>query len=342
MIRYLNQEEKRLSRPLWKQVFFEDSESFLDYYYSEKTKDNQILTAWRGEILAAMLHRNPYRVMVKDQVWNADYIAGVATRPDCRHQGLMRRLLERSLSDLYVEEMGFCFLVPADPAIYTPFGFTYICNLPVQSLNEAGKMQLVPRLVRENAKDYETAARFARELLKKDYEVFALRDEDYYRSLTREVRSDNGDLKLLFLKGNRAAGVWAYYGEGEKTRRELLCLPEYLEDAAPPRPNAMGRIVHLERFVSAICLKESCPVPEMTLLLEVQDDFIPRNSGIFEWRLDHGSSSLIRVSGEGGAVPAISVGIGRLASWLFGYESLTGEHAEWIQTLNGVYFDEIS
>ena len=39
-IRKLEDEEKGRTRRLYEEVFSEDSPSFVDYYYTEKTKDN--------------------------------------------------------------------------------------------------------------------------------------------------------------------------------------------------------------------------------------------------------------------------------------------------------------
>lgn len=43
MIRYLRQEEKSRTFPLWREAFYQDSEAFLEYYYREKARDNRIL-----------------------------------------------------------------------------------------------------------------------------------------------------------------------------------------------------------------------------------------------------------------------------------------------------------
>ena len=42
MIRKLEQEEHKKTRKLWEEIFCEDSKKFLDYYYSVKTKENEI------------------------------------------------------------------------------------------------------------------------------------------------------------------------------------------------------------------------------------------------------------------------------------------------------------
>ena len=49
MIKYLKKEEKVLTKPLYKEAFFEDSDNFVEYYYNEKTKDNRILADIEGE-----------------------------------------------------------------------------------------------------------------------------------------------------------------------------------------------------------------------------------------------------------------------------------------------------
>lgn len=349
MIRYLKQEEKIESRPLWELVFSEDSQSFLDYYYSERVRKNKILTAWKEDQLAAMLHRNPYEVVVKDRIWKVDYIAGVATDPGCRHQGYMRQLLKRCFADMYMERMGFCFLVPADPAIYHPFDFTYICDLPSEVLNERGLNQLSCRALIEQSGECREIAKFVGKNLEKKYEVYALRDEGYYRDLCREVRSDKGDLILLFTRDDRQhlVGVWAYYGESAETKRELICPPEYRMACGPLKPAVMGRIIHLEQFISVICLKEECPVSEMELLIEVKDDFIHQNTGVYRWRLERNGSVLIRMDEGKGIKPHLSMSINELTSWLFGYRPPSVPEnrkvmVERIRPLKGVFFDEIT
>jgi predicted acetyltransferase len=349
MIRYLKQEEKTNCRALWESVFDEDSKSFIDYYFSDRVRKNKILTAWEDGQVIAMLHRNPYHVAVKDRIWKVDYIAGVATDPAWRHQGYMAKLLERCFSDMYVERKGFCFLVPVSPVIYHPFNFTYICDLPQRSLNEKGLLQLSHRAFLERADEYKEAARFVGRVLEKDFEVYAIRDEEYYRDLCKEVRSDKGDLVLLYTREERErlAGIYAYYGENAETQRELICLPEYLRTRGPLKPAVMGRIIHLKQFVSVIRLKEECPVSEMELFIEVKDHLIRQNSGVFCWKLGKEGSKLIPVDENCGIKPHLSMDIGEMTSWLFGYTtpSVTGDRREMIEKirpLQGAYFDEIT
>lgn len=52
------------TRKLYEEVFSEDEKSFVDYYYQEKTKDNIIYVVREDDDIQAMLHLNPYTLMV--------------------------------------------------------------------------------------------------------------------------------------------------------------------------------------------------------------------------------------------------------------------------------------
>ena len=54
-IRKLSQEEHNKVRPLYEKVFTEDSKGFVDYYFSEKTRDNDIYVVEEDGEICAML-----------------------------------------------------------------------------------------------------------------------------------------------------------------------------------------------------------------------------------------------------------------------------------------------
>lgn len=348
MIRYLNQQEKLKSRELWEEIFSEDSQSFLDFYYTEIIKQNKILAAAEDGRLVSMLHRNPYPVLVKGRQWKVDYIVGVATAPQMRHQGYMRRLLERTLTDLYQEKMGFCFLMPADRRIYQPFDFVYIFDQPQRVLNEVAYRELDISVCGADTSDYQAVSEFLSRQLA-GTEVFCKRDQDYVRSLQKEVRSDRGDLLILYRETRELqkeiAGIWAFYGDRETTR-ELICLPEYMEEAEPPKPAIMARIVDLATFVQVICLCKNIPEDELIILLNVEDHIILENAGYFIWKLDKQTSTLKRTSQEmweqlSNQYLSLKTGIGELTQWLFGYRRPAWDCAEIVRPLKGVWLDEI-
>ena len=81
-IRRLRSEEHGDTRGLYEEVFLEDSTAFVDYYYTEKTRDNQIYVLKEDGGIQAMLHRNPYTLMVNGEEKAVDYIVAVATRKE--------------------------------------------------------------------------------------------------------------------------------------------------------------------------------------------------------------------------------------------------------------------
>lgn len=349
MIQYLDKEDKTAYRRMWEEIFSEDTLSFLDFYDKEIASQNRILAAVEDGKLAAMIHRNPYVVMMKGVGQTSDYIVGVATDPAKRHQGYMRRLLVHMLKDMYQEEMGFCFLMPADQRIYQPFDFVYIFDQPQYALKEEAYETLDFRECRDCREDYQMAAAWMEERLSAGYEVYTRRDEEYVRKLRAEVMSDGGNLLLFYKKeeGERGglAGIWAFYGDKETTR-ELLFYPEYVREAEPARPAIMGRIVNLSRFIKAICLKESYADEAVNVILRVSDSLLPDNNGVYLWTLDHAGSSLEKITLECGAgnpdgLLELEVDIGELTAWLFGYQEIAWEGAAMVRVLNGVYLDEI-
>lgn len=124
---YLPSGQKSRSRALYEQAFPEDTEKFVDYYYSCRIKDNQILALEEDGQIVSMLHLNPYQMIVNGYETESNYIVAVATREDCRHRGYMRVLLEKALKDMAGQGMPFTFLMPASERIYAPFDFVWVC-----------------------------------------------------------------------------------------------------------------------------------------------------------------------------------------------------------------------
>ena len=124
--KYLSAEERGRTRALYQAAFPEDTERFVDFYYQYKTRDNQILALEQDGQIVSMLHRNPYTMIMNGYEFLADYIVAVATEKAFRHQGCMRKLLEKALNDMADQGMPFTFLMPASESIYAPFDFVWI------------------------------------------------------------------------------------------------------------------------------------------------------------------------------------------------------------------------
>ena len=111
------------TRKLYEEVFSKDEKSFVDYYYQEKTKDNIIYVVRENDDIQAMLHLNPYTLMVNGIEKESYYIVAVATRKEYRGRRYMAGLLREALLDMYQAGVTFTYLMPAAEAIYLPHDF---------------------------------------------------------------------------------------------------------------------------------------------------------------------------------------------------------------------------
>lgn len=355
MIKYLDWEGKQRSRELWEEAFPEDSQSFDDYYYGEKLKDNRILAIVEtGEQIHAMIQMNPYLVQVGNHRWKVDYLVGVATLREKRHQGYMRRLLEQMATDMRAEGMPFCFLMPADEKIYKPFGFTYIYRQPHWRLKGCEKLSrrglLTPDgfdTAVEGQEYLKMAAEWMNLWLSSRYEVYAVRSTEYLQCLMQELISENGTLDLLY-DGDVMVGIQGEWGIKEREQRLLYCESSYVEETEDAKPAIMARIITLETFVRAIHLEESAP-REVILKLVLEDPLIAENQGVWLWHLSHETSWLEREdkqtkSKEGNVLhTTLQLTIAELTAWLFGYgiPEAAQSAAKFVRTLKGVFLDEV-
>lgn len=206
--------ENQRARKLYEEIFDEDSPAFVDYYFRVKAAENEIFVVEneKQEILAT-LHLNPYEMMFCGEKMKTNYIVAVATRADCRHQGMMRSLLQASLQEMYRRKETFTWLMPAAEAIYRPFGFRFIY--------EKNKMTVTADVLRraetdekwqihsdqevsgdifcEEAKKEDLAelACFAEKQLSKLAEVYTVHDIAYFEQRMQEVGCEGGSLILI-------------------------------------------------------------------------------------------------------------------------------------------------
>lgn len=173
---YLSSEKKLQSRSLYERVFSEDTKKFVDYYYSCKIRDNEILALEEDGQIVSMLHLNPYNMIVNGYEVESNYIVAVATHEDYRHRGYMRILMEKALKDMSLQGMPFAFLMPASESIYTPFDFVWVC--PYTEL--PGRVAQM---------DMETQNRY----LASRYQMFCRRDERYMENQRAERLAEEGE-----------------------------------------------------------------------------------------------------------------------------------------------------
>ena len=89
----------------------------------EMLKRHTIIGAWEDNSLAAKLHIIPYHINMKDKQWKMGGIAGVASYPEFRRNGHVKKLIITALERMLQEEQIVSLLHPFDIGFYRKFGW---------------------------------------------------------------------------------------------------------------------------------------------------------------------------------------------------------------------------
>lgn len=251
-VKKLKQEEHILTRPLYETVFSEDGRAFVDYYYTEKTKDNCIYAGYEDGKIRSMVHLNPYTLMVNGHEEPGHYIVAVATEEAYRKRGYMAELLKETLRDMYRKGEPFTFLMPAAETIYTPHGFRTVYKQEKRFYHELEKIEGYRRA---QSADASAMADAAEVFLAQNYQVYAKRDEAYYVRLMKEYESDGGHLMVR---------------EDDGQITDIVPEIPFHETEGAVRPKIMTRIVDAKKmlmllplnYLLGVCFHVTDPVIE--------------------------------------------------------------------------------
>lgn len=338
-LRKLKQQEHHKTRALWELVFPEDTKAFLDYYYYFKTRDNEIFVIEKDGAVRSMLQLNPYTIQIEKAQHVCHYVVAVATEEEYRRRGYMGELLRHAMREMYDRKEPFTFLMPAAEGIYTPYDFRFVY---AQSRAEdfAACDALEPGICSDAAlSDAEETAQFVQKHFTGKWQVYAVRDAQYYQTQIFEQQSENGGIRLMRPDG-KLAGLFFYSDEDGLEIREPLYLEGYeslfrravselmrlrgssakiyaWEGGEKKEPLIMVRILYLAGLLA--CMKVRAG-EEMDCSFAVLDPILKQNSRIY--RIQGGKSTdwsvQVRETEDSEGVLAI----GALTSLLFGYQTV--------------------
>lgn len=216
------------ARSLWEEVFSEDSQSFTDYYFQNKAVLNTTFVCRLENKIVSMIHLTPYQIMIEGNPVPTYYIVGVATQKEHRHRGLMAALLQETFDYAKASGCPFVFLMPANPAIYEPFGFSYIYSRPQYDvpdillqkevyINSFSVPGITLNFLKNTAStvDLQRLSDFANHTLQEQFEYYLVRTPAYYELLLKELASQNGGIFTFTIEG-QLEGYFLYTKEEDK------------------------------------------------------------------------------------------------------------------------------
>lgn len=249
-LRKLDSSEHSGTRALWEKVFPEDSKAFLDYYYFIKTRNNQIYVIEEDGAVRSMLQLNPYMLRIGGTQQLCNYIIAVATEEAYRKRGYMGRLLKASMMDMYKLKQPFTFLMPAAEAIYRPYDFRFVyAQIQEESCGEPGSMSV--SMSDAGLSDAGAMAVFFNAHFAAQYQVCAVRDDQYYQTMLFEQQSENGGIKLLKQDG-AIAGMSRMPGRRTRSRSERpFTYPDSKLNSRKPYTRCGQNMAFLQRYTQA-------------------------------------------------------------------------------------------
>ena len=126
-----NIEGKLKTRSLYEKCFDEGKKDFIDYYYTNIIKRNEIAVVIIDDKIVSMIHLNPYLYNILGQIKTIHYFVAVATDIKYRNKGYSKMLFDYAINYLKNKNEPLCYLVPDNDNfinMYKKYGFEVVAN----------------------------------------------------------------------------------------------------------------------------------------------------------------------------------------------------------------------
>ena len=185
MIRLAKQKNKQKIREMWK-ICFNDSEKFMDLYFSEKYRNENTLIYFEGNQAVASLQILPYQFTFCNEEIPVSYISGACTLPEYRNRGIMNKLLPAAFELMYERKIPLSILIPAKPWLYD-----YYARYGYEKVFSADKNEIPLLTILQNSgNDLDIAyAKFDKLFRQKDFCVQKTKAD--FVTIVRDAELDN-------------------------------------------------------------------------------------------------------------------------------------------------------
>lgn len=126
-------------KKLWRICFPEDSEDFIELYFSMRYTDDITSAIIMDGNVVSSLQRIPYSMAYKGDIIPVSYISGACTHPSRRGIGLMTRLLKEAHRKMYDNGIYMSTLIPANNGLvdfYKGSEYSIIFNPEEKIMNQ--------------------------------------------------------------------------------------------------------------------------------------------------------------------------------------------------------------
>ena len=321
-------------RNLWKRCF-DDSDAFLDLYFSRVYTEANNFAFSRDEKVVCALQALPFTMQCFGTTLPFAYVSGACTAPELRRQGLMKRLLDKTHSTLhFYKKMPLVALIPASDALrnyYARQGYGDVFveqHMPVsapeaspEGITVADVAELSPELYalyRRLAGEREAAVVHSEQhmqvvladtLLSPEAFFVEASDSEGYAGLAVGRVGEEQTVIAELLTTSAAARDALLHAIAAKGQGKPMLLVEPLTTGEPVR-KGMARIVDAKHLLELYAAR----FPEAELTVHLHDDVVRPNSGYYHVAAGRCLHSLKPIDG------AEEITIGELTTRLFASE----------------------
>lgn len=329
-IRYAKENETNSIIDIWNYCF-NDSKSFVDYYFNDKYKSENTIVLVEDDEVVSSLQLNQYKLILNEKKYDASYVVGVSTFPQVRGRGHMKNIMKHALKELYKKDQLVSILMPIDYRLYRRYGYDHCYdqleyNIDIEDLR---RFKLKGRFYKVNQKHITDLININNNFLK-GLNGYVIRDEDYYENIFKEVKSENGYIYIH--EDNGYQGYITYFLNGEtmfvrdlfyqnldslksilkfiynhNTQCKKVTISAPINDKIryvlenpktchiKIKPFMMGRVVNLKGFIESLDINSN---EECSANIYVEDEFINENNGVFKIILKNNKITVNKVEEE--------------------------------------------
>lgn len=354
-IRYAKEEEIESIKEIWSYCF-NDTESFMKYYFNDKYKsENTVVALDEGKIISS-LQLNQYKLLLNSKVYNTSYVVGVSTLPEGRGAGYMNKVMKFTLNELYKKGQLVSILMPIDYRLYRRFGYEHCYDQIEYTINtdDLKNFKSSGKMIKSNLSQIDDLIRIDRTFLN-EVNGNVLKDEHYYENLFKEIQSEDGFLYIH--EGNEKDGYIVYFLQEDKLFvRELFyknidalksmlkfiynhntqckivtistptidkirfILDNPKDSDIKIKPFMMGRVINVKKFIEDIDIEKDI---NSSFNLLIEDKFIDENNGLFKIYIQNKKVSVEQLDKKGAEKPQedfdIKLDINTLTQLSFSY-----------------------
>ncbi|HBE9527999.1 TPA: GNAT family N-acetyltransferase [Clostridioides difficile] len=354
-IRYAKEEEIESIKEIWSYCF-NDTESFMKYYFNDKYKsENTVVALDEGKIISS-LQLNQYKLLLNSKVYNTSYVVGVSTLPEGRGAGYMNKVMKFTLNELYKKGQLVSILMPIDYRLYRRFGYEHCYDQIEYTINtdDLKNFKSSGKMIKSNLSQIDDLIQIDRTFLN-EVNGNVLKDEHYYENLFKEIQSEDGFLYIH--EGNEKDGYIVYFLQEDKMFvRELFyknidalksmlkfiynhntqckivtistptidkirfILDNPKDSDIKIKPFMMGRVINVKKFIEDIDIENDI---NSSFNLLIEDKFIDENNGLFKISIQNKKVSVEQLDKKGAEKPKedfdIKLDINTLTQLSFSY-----------------------